>query len=99
MIEFTNMLRAGYLPQFFSEADPRPAREQAHESYVHGGGWIPFKGFELINEEPASILYPGDPPVREVSRGHLRDETIILFQHSWVAIVQPTGEYEIARMD
>lgn len=50
----------GYLPQFMDENDPRPAKEQIHDAYTHGGGWNPFKGFKLRADD--SIKYPGDPP-------------------------------------
>lgn len=101
MIPFTNQHLAGYLPQFFDERDPRPAREQAHTAYAHGGGWSAFKGFTLNGgrESTFSLSYPGDPPMRELSRAQLRDELIVLFQSDWVAIIQPDNSYEIARMD
>ena len=103
MIHFTNPQYTGpYLPHFFSENDPRSATEQAHAAYSHGGGWSPFTGFILhkaTSEGQASLKYPEDPPMRELSRASLRDETIILFESSWVAIVQPNGTYEVSRMD
>ncbi len=34
-----------------------------------------------------------------ISRTVLREETIIVFQYSWVAVVQPDGKYRVARMD
>ena len=103
MITFTNPRYAGLLPEFFSLLDPRPARDQLHDSYAHGGGVRPFKGFTLSrdwrNSGTATLHYPQDPPMREVSRGMLREETIILFESSWLAIVQPSGDYLICRVD
>lgn len=93
----------GMLPFFLSPNDERPARTQLHEAYAHGGGWRPFPGFTLhqADVEPTSwtLHYPEDPPVRAVGYTKLREETIVLFEYSWVAIVQPDGKYEIARMD
>lgn len=99
MIKFTNQHLAGYIPYFLSENDPRPAREQIDEAYV--GGWHSFKGHTLKYDDGgnAFLEYPEDPPTLEVARAQLRDETLILFQHSWLAIVQPDGSYEIARID
>lgn len=103
MLPFTNPDAAGFLPMFFNPHDPRPAKEQAHTAYAHGGGWRPFEGFDL--KQPAHfgggyfLIYPGDPPMYERSRGRLRDELIVLFESDWVAIIQPDGSYEIARMD
>lgn len=101
MIRFTRMEYAGLLPTFLSERDPRPAKEQLHTAYAHGGGWRPFRGFRFHQLHPGSaqLLYPGDPPMREISRAKLRNETIILFQADWVAIVQSDGSFEVARMD
>ena len=100
MLQFTNMDIAGFITQFLSEDDPRPAREQIHENYAHGGGWNKFEGFELRNSGTSyGLKYPGDPVMREVSRAQLRDETLVLFECSWLAIIQPDGSYEVARID
>lgn len=93
----------GLIPSFLNEADPRPAREQLHEAYAHGGGWCPFYGFKLVRPtaDPVQwwLAYPKDPPVRLLAYTSLREETICLFQFAWVAIVQKDGSFEIARMD
>ena len=102
MIRFTHPDRVGLIPEFLSPHDPRPAAEQFQENYAHGGGWMPFEGFTLVTHPiagNAKINYPGDPAMKEVSRGQLRDELIIVFEYDWVCIVQPDGEYEISRMD
>lgn len=101
MIYFNPPGPAGpFLPTFFSEDDPRPAKEQAHEAYAHGGGWWPFEGFELVKVgEKYQLQYPEDPPVRELSRAKLRDETLVFFEFSWFAIIQPDGSFQVARMD
>lgn len=103
MIHFTDMRSAGLLPSFFSPKDPRPASEQLNDAYAHGGGFLPFKGFILghdwQNVNYASIHYPLDPPMWEVSRATLREETLILFEGAWLAIVQPDGSNVICRVD
>ena len=102
MIAFTNPHYAGFLPQFFSEEDPRSAAEQLHASYAHGGGYHPFGGFKLYDvdsEGKAYLIYPGDPPMREFSRAKLRDETLILFEYGWLAIVQKDGRFTVTRVD
>lgn len=102
MISFSNRQYAGYLPEFFSELDVRTAEEQLDEAYQHGGGVQPFKGFKLCNWEVAGgayLAYPGDPDMKEISRDKLRDETIILFEAEWVAIVQPDGSHMVTRCD
>lgn len=103
MLHFHNSSRAGLLPQFFSEFDPRPAREQLHEAYFHGGGVRPFERFELIldrtDPQKSLISYPGDPAFPVISWATLRDELILLFAYSWVVIVQPDDTYLVTRCD
>jgi hypothetical protein len=87
----------GYLPQMFDERDPRPAREQVDANYGHGGGWEPFQGFTMLPN--GNLSYPGDPPTALLAEARLRDEVIRFYEHSWVAIIQPDGSFEICRMD
>ncbi len=87
----------GFIPEMLSEEDPRPVREQLDENYAHGGGWDPFKGFKM--REDNSIKYPGDPAHPPLARARLREETIYFYESAWVAIVQPDGSFEISRMD
>jgi hypothetical protein len=92
----TTIDHIGLIPSFLDENDPRPAREQLDEGYAHGGGWRPFKGHELTDD---GLVYPGDPPSPLLASTKLRDERILVFLHAWVAIVQPDGSFEVARMD
>jgi hypothetical protein len=87
----------GFLPEFFSENDPRPAREQINEAYAHGGGWDPFPGFTLGPK--GQLFYPGDPPMQVIAEAKLRDEVIRLHTYEWVSIVQPDGSFEVCRCD
>ncbi len=85
----------GYIPSFLSENDPRPARKQFDDAYI--GGWTPFKGHTMLSN--GNLAYPGDPETPLLAETKLRDEVIRFYESSWVAIVQPDGSYEIARMD
>lgn len=85
------------LNTMMDDANPECARDQLHASYAHGGGWHRFDGF--IMDDKRRLTYPGDPPQVPMAEAKLRDETIILYPHGWVAIVQPNGSYEVARMD
>lgn len=89
----------GYIPQFLSEEDPRPAREQFNDAYRHGGGWSPFGEGKWKHKGNFLIQYPGDPMYVPVATAKLRDETIVVYPHAWVGIFQPDGSFEIARMD
>ena len=86
----------GYIPQFVNIDDPRPAKEQLHTAYAHGGGWSKFEGF-LMADDGLQIVYPGDPPMRAIASAYLRDEKLVLYEGEWLAIIQATG-FEIARM-
>jgi hypothetical protein len=86
----------GYIPQFISEDDPRPAKEQFQQNYIFGG-WSPFQGHKLIAGD--RLKYPGDPPMLPIFRTYLRDEEITLYEHDWVMIKQKDGTWEVSRMD
>lgn len=88
---------AGFIPDFLDESDERSAKEQIHSSYAHGGGWNSFSGFELKDDN--FIKYPGDPALPPLAYAKLRDETIYIYPHAWVLILQPNGSFEIARID
>ncbi len=101
-LNWTNSDAAGLLTRFLYEEDPRSAAEQLDDRYQHGGGWRTIKGFTLkkgTNYDQYYIFYPGDPPYLEVSRTQLRKEIVVLFQSAWVAVIQPDGNFEIARID
>jgi len=87
----------GFLPEFLSEEDPRPAKEQIDFNYSHGGGWCPFKGFKMLPN--GNLKYPGDPETELLAETKLREETIRFYNHSWCAIIQSDGSYEISRVD
>lgn len=91
----------GLIPQFFNEEDPRSAREQIAANYSFGGGWSPLSGWKMA--EDGTITYgegeDQDPPLKVLSEAKMRDETIRFYAHAWVAIVQPDGSYEVARID
>ena len=99
-VPFTNFAAWGMIPSMLSAHDERSAKEQINENYAHGGGWRSFAGFTLSEHDDGyRIDYPEDPSFRELGRAKLRDEKIVLFEASWVAIIQPDGTYEISRMD
>lgn len=86
----------GFIPSFLYEDDPRSVREQFNERYV--SGWSPFKGF-TYDPETFTLTYPEDPPLEAISTMTFRDETIHIYPHAWVAVVQKDGTYEVCRMD
>lgn len=85
----------GFIPEFINTDDPRGAAKQIDEAYI--SGWSPFPGFEM--KANGDLLYPGDPPTRLLAEAKLREETIRFYDHAWLAIVQPDGTFEVARLD
>ena len=101
IVEFLHPLarpdHVGLIPYWLNEDDPTSARDQFDRNYRHGGGWHPFKGFTLKSDN--SISYPGDPNYIPIAQIKFRDELICIYDHAWVAIIQPDRAYEICRMD
>jgi hypothetical protein len=87
----------GYIPTFLDREDPRPAREQFAERYIYGG-WRPQDGFTK-GEDLYSLKYPGDPVLHPIASMVLKDETIMIYDHGYVAIWQKGGTFEMCRMD
>lgn len=102
MIEFTRVrpCNLGFLPEFCSDHNPKGAVEQIAKAYAHGGGWNDFTGFRLEKvKDQWQLAYPGDPPMKQLASAKLRDETIVLFEYDWVAVIQPDESFRVARID
>jgi hypothetical protein len=87
----------GYLAWMLNDENPAKAVVQLDQGYRHGGGWHPFNGHTLNDDN--SLSYPGDPDMRPVAQAKLRDELILLYPHDWVAVIQPDRSFEVCRMD
>lgn len=88
------LARLGAFPTFMSEQDQGSAREQI--DFFACGGWQKFRGFSMGKD--GSLSYPGDPDMKPLAKGWLRDERIFVYEFDWVAIVQPDGTFEVARI-
>lgn len=91
----TDML--GAIPAFLNEDDPRDAKTQINDAYGFAGGWRSMPGFKMLGN--GALKYPTDPPLPVLCETRLRDEVIYYYQFSWVAIIQPDGSFEVARLD
>jgi hypothetical protein len=87
----------GHIPDFVSEDDPRPARQQFDANYQHGGGWTMIRGFAMLPN--GDLHYTGDPPYELIAEARLRDEVVRFYRGAFVAIVQADGTFEVARLD
>jgi hypothetical protein len=88
----------GIIPDMLDPSDPRPVKEQLNEGYAHGGGWhATVVDFKLGEDD--SLHYEGDPTLLPVVEIRVRHERILIYQHAWVAIIQPDRSYEVCRMD
>jgi hypothetical protein len=88
----------GFLPSFLNDEDPTDAREQFDKNYAFGG-WQPFAGDRAKLGEGWSLEYPDDPPLRPIAMVRLRDELVVVYDHSIVMVMQRGGDFEVARMD
>lgn len=85
----------GIMPAFLDENDPRSAREQFAAKYC--GGWSPSVRARITSDHV--MQYPGDPDSPPLARTKFREETIVFYEYSFVAVIQPDGSAEVARMD
>lgn len=88
----------GYIPFWLNDKDKLGAAEQIHRAYGHGGGWLSAKGFTM-DRSTGTLNYPGDMPLKPLAMCRLRDEVVYFYDHSWVAVVQPNGSFDVARID
>lgn len=86
----------GYIPNFLSNEDKTPAKEQFDQHYV--GGWNKLNGFTL-DPKTMKLKYPGDPSMLPLYKAELGCEKIYVYPHAWVLILQADGSFEVARMD
>ena len=87
----------GLIPAFLTEASPLSARSQFDHNYRHGGGWQPMARWSL--GPVGEIMYPGEPALHPIAVAQLGSETIYIYPHAWVSIVQEDGSFEVSRMD
>lgn len=87
----------GSIPDMLDAEDPRKAAEQLDIGYAHGGGWSPTPGFTM--DDSGHLKYPGDPPLAPLAAIPFREEIVLIYEHSIVAVIQPDGSFEVSRMD
>lgn len=87
----------GFLPYFLDEDDERSAKEQFDANYV--GGWRTFGADKFKLTDDDCLLYPEDPPMVPRAMTMLRNELVVLYDCSIVAIIQPDRTFEVARLD
>lgn len=86
----------GFIPSFLDERDPRDAKTQLDAGYGYGRRWGSARMELGPNDE---LLYPGDLPEPPLAECRLRDERIILYRFSFVAVIEPDGSFAVQRMD
>jgi len=89
----------GYIPSFIEEEDERPVKEQFNERYAFGGGWQPSDGWKINDNLVMTTKYPEDPPMNPIAMVMVGEETVLMYPHAMIAIIQKDGTYEVARMD
>lgn len=90
----------GMIPMFLTEADPRLAWEQIDERYAHGGGWNAHLPGKWVLDQDSNLRYPGDPAMQPIASANLHgNETILIYPHAFVCIVQRDGSFSVARID
>ena len=87
----------GFLPTFVDADNPEPVAKQINQNYPFGG-WQPMGGW-IRMEKDGSVRYPGDPKMKPLAKAMHGSEEVFFYESSWVAVRQPDGKFEIARLD
>jgi hypothetical protein len=90
----------GHLPGLISEDDPRGAAAQVDENYI--GGWHPDSDCTVPDDTLRTFwhrYHPDAPPLQLVAEAQLRDETLRFYSHSQLAIIQPSGSFDVSRVN
>ena len=89
----------GFIPDFLSANDRRPARKQIAENYAHGGGWHPNEGGRVL-DGGRFYKYPGDAPRPLLWEARLaRGEIVRVYDGALVTITYASGDFEAALID
>lgn len=87
----------GHIPEFVFAQDPRPIWEQIDARYI--GGWQAMAPGKWILGLDDYLLYPGNPALPPLATAYHGQERIIVYPHAWACIVQPDGQFSVARLD
>lgn len=87
----------GDIKFFAHESDEDSLKDQFNKRYSFGGGWSPMEGFTM--DKNKSITYPEDPPLYPLAIAKFRNQEVIIYNHSWVVILEQDGTFEASRMD
>jgi hypothetical protein len=58
---------------------------------------LPADRFSMLDGD--CLKFPGDPLLAPICELRMRDERIVLYPASVVAIIQPDGSFEVSRLD
>lgn len=87
----------GDIKYFADEKNEPSLAEQFNKNYSFGGGWNPFQGFML--SENNKLIYPGDPPLKPLAVAKFRNQQVFIYHYAWVMILNEDGTFEVSRMD
>lgn len=94
-----NMDMLGFIPEFIHGDDKRSAKEQFNDRYGFAGGWSSFKGHKMLADRNLQYQDDGQSPLQLLAEATLRQETILIYERAWVAILQQDGSFEVSRID
>lgn len=90
----------GRIPLLIDPNCDDPVWQQVQDNLP--AGWCPVLGEErakwsLFNDD--YLMYPGLPPVAPAAMAYLRSEKILVYPAGWVVVVEPGGDFTVARIE
>jgi hypothetical protein len=86
----------GRVPLLFNPDCADPAWQQLQDNYP--GGYQPEAPGKWTLTGDEHLIHPGLPPCPPSAMAYLRSEQLLVYAGGWLAIVQPDGEYTLARV-
>ena len=89
----------GLIPSMINMFSEDDVATQLDNNYQHGGGFRNQEGFTYSHDDNDSMSYSDDPPMYPIAKFVAGSETVFVYPHAYVAVIQEDETHVISRMD